>query len=395
MLVAMGSKTILLVEDQAIIALNEKASLERFGYRVLLAYSGEDCVRAALATPDLDLVLMDIDLGSGMDGTEAARRILSSRDLPLIFLSSHTEPEIVGRTESITSYGYVVKSAGITVLDASIKMAFRLFEARREIAGKAADLHAKNQILEEIMERFPGSVFWKDRDSVYLGCNTEEARASGAQSPAEVIGKTDFELGWTDHPPEFYRESDRAVMESGEPLLHREYSYHRSDGTLVWVETSKVPMFGEDGRISGIFGVAVDITERKLREEALRENEAAFGLVLDKLGAAVFMKDRAYRYTYANLRTAEIFGLPPAEIVGKRDDDFFSPASVEEIRESDRQVLEQGRIVSREERDLAGPDKVPRTYWTLKLPLRDAEGTVTGLCGISSSYQFDKCRRSC
>lgn len=72
---------------------------------------------------------MDIGLGPGLDGTEVAEIIFKNRDIPIVFLSSHTEPEIVAKTEKITSYGYVVKGSGNTVLDASIKMAFKLFDA--------------------------------------------------------------------------------------------------------------------------------------------------------------------------------------------------------------------------------------------------------------------------
>jgi CheY-like chemotaxis protein len=126
-----SQKTILLVEDEFLIAMNEQMTLERAGYRVVLAGSGDKAIQAVRTNPAIDLILMDIDLGSGMDGTEAARIILQERDLPLVFLSSHTEPEVVEKTEKITAYGYIVKHSGDTVLLASIKMAFKLFEANR------------------------------------------------------------------------------------------------------------------------------------------------------------------------------------------------------------------------------------------------------------------------
>ena len=125
-------KKLLLVEDEALIALAEKAALERRGYDVVTVGSGEQAIEAMAGGIDADLVLMDVDLGAGMDGTRAAARILELRELPIVFLSSHTEPRIVERTEAITSYGYVVKNSTITVLDASIKMAFKLFEANRK-----------------------------------------------------------------------------------------------------------------------------------------------------------------------------------------------------------------------------------------------------------------------
>ena len=126
-----GKKTVLLVEDEALIALSKQNELTKYGYNVVICNTGEKAVAASKEDDEIDLILMDIDLGSGMDGTVAAELILRDRDLPVIFLSSHTEPVMVKKTEKITSYGYVVKSSGITVLDASIKMAFKLFEARR------------------------------------------------------------------------------------------------------------------------------------------------------------------------------------------------------------------------------------------------------------------------
>jgi DNA-binding response OmpR family regulator len=124
-----SQRTILLVEDEALIAMDEADTLSRYGFRVVQAFSGSEAVEIAIATPDIDLILMDIDLGDGMDGTQAAGLILGKRTVPVLFLSSHTEPEIVDRTDAITSFGYVVKNSGETVLIASVKMAFRLHDA--------------------------------------------------------------------------------------------------------------------------------------------------------------------------------------------------------------------------------------------------------------------------
>ena len=134
------TKKILLVEDEALIAMDEAQMLKKYGYEVVTAYNGEKAIKAVDSDPEISLILMDIDLGRGMDGTETAERILSKKDIPVVFLSSHTEPEVVEKTEKITSYGYVVKNSGETVLDASIKMAFRLFDARMKEKEKEIKL---------------------------------------------------------------------------------------------------------------------------------------------------------------------------------------------------------------------------------------------------------------
>lgn len=149
-----GGKSILLVEDEALIALAEKKRLEEMGYSVVHAIDGAAALRLATDSGSrFDAVLMDIDLGIGMDGTEAAAEILKNRDIPIVFLSSHAEPEVVGKTERISSYGYVVKNSGIVVLDASIKMALKLFaekSERREAERQAKLLSSMYAALSQI-----------------------------------------------------------------------------------------------------------------------------------------------------------------------------------------------------------------------------------------------------
>lgn len=125
---------ILLVEDEPLIALHEKIELQNRGYSVEHALSGEEAIELIRndAFP-FDLVLMDIDLGEGLDGTEAAEKILEISDIPIVFLSSHTEPEIINKTEKITYYGYVVKNSGMVIIEASIKMAMKLYKAKVEL----------------------------------------------------------------------------------------------------------------------------------------------------------------------------------------------------------------------------------------------------------------------
>ncbi len=125
-------KRILLTEDEAIIAMSEAKLLEKHGFEVVTAYSGEQAVQKAITNPQISLILMDIDLGSGIDGTEAAQKILETREIPIIFLTSHSEKEYVDKVKKITGYGYVLKNSGEFVLIESINMAYKLFEAKQQ-----------------------------------------------------------------------------------------------------------------------------------------------------------------------------------------------------------------------------------------------------------------------
>ena len=144
---------VLLVEDEAIIALSEQKTLEHAGFEVETAHSGERALKLGTSDPTISLILMDIDLGRGMDGTEAATRILENRRLPIVFLTSHAEQEVVDRVKGITRYGYVLKNSGPFVLVESVHMGLELFEAHEESrrhADRVQQLNRTYQVLSDV-----------------------------------------------------------------------------------------------------------------------------------------------------------------------------------------------------------------------------------------------------
>lgn len=144
----------------------------------------------------------------------------------------------------------------------------------RDITDRAradAALIESREMLQLVMNNIPQSVFWKDRDGVYLGCNENFAREAGIVIPDEIAGKTDRDLPWTKEQADSYREWDQRVMESGRPELHIEEKQRQADGTLAWVDTNKVPLRDAENRVVGILGTYEVITERIAAEQALQE----------------------------------------------------------------------------------------------------------------------------
>ena len=160
-------KTILLVDDDAIPALADSIKLKDYGYNVMQVPTGQKAIKAVNDNKnEIDLILMDINLGNGMDGTVAAKIILKDHDIPLLFHSSYTDREIVEKTEHITSYGYVVKN-GITVLDASIKMAFRLHESYQKSNNQKIENEVKKQELQMYEKRYR-KLFESAKDGILI-----------------------------------------------------------------------------------------------------------------------------------------------------------------------------------------------------------------------------------
>jgi signal transduction histidine kinase/DNA-binding response OmpR family regulator len=127
-------KTILLLEDELSVAIIESKRLQDEGYNVIHTQKAQDAIDIVYNEKEkIDLLLIDIELDQDLDGTQVAQKILEKYNIPVVFISGHTEKEIVQKTEKISSYGYVIKNTPITVLNASIKMAFNLFEAHKKI----------------------------------------------------------------------------------------------------------------------------------------------------------------------------------------------------------------------------------------------------------------------
>ncbi|HEY9878820.1 MAG TPA: PAS domain S-box protein, partial [Leptolyngbyaceae cyanobacterium] len=125
-------------------------------------------------------------------------------------------------------------------------------EAERQQAEQT--LRSSQKFLHLVMDNIPQAIFWKDQRSVYLGCNQVFAQAAGLTHPREIVGKTDYDLPWTFAESEEYRTNDHRVMTQGKPEYHLLESQIRADGSHIWCDTNKVPLYGENGELIGILG---------------------------------------------------------------------------------------------------------------------------------------------
>ena len=132
-------------------------------------------------------------------------------------------------------------------------------------------LWKSSQMLKLVLENMPAYMFWKDRNSVYLGCNHLFAANAGLSSPEEIVGLTDLDLPWKHTEAESYRADDRMVMETSVPKLNYEETQLTADGYIMAVRTSKIPLRDPNGDIIGVLGTFEDITERRRAEEEIRK----------------------------------------------------------------------------------------------------------------------------
>ncbi len=280
---------LLLVEDQAIIAMAEADMLRRHGFAVETALSGEEAVDLATRDERIDLVLMDINLGSGMDGTTAAERILDARDLPIVFLTAYSDEETVRRVRDITRYGFVVKNSGDFVLVSSIEMALELFAAHKRAELGERRLQRAQQLARlGSYERDvrTGDTIWSPEVFDLVG--DPDARPSRDAilrlMPAEDRERAEQEV--------------REARSSG-AAFRVEYRIVRPDGEERWIHDRAEYWRDAEGNPARVFGILQDVTERKEAELALRTREEELGLALRAGGVIVWVFDpRRDRFEY-------------------------------------------------------------------------------------------------
>jgi PAS domain S-box-containing protein len=173
-----------------------------------------------------------------------------------------------------------------------------------------------SHMLQLVMDNIPVRVFWKDRQSRYLGSNQPFAEDAGRSGPGELIGKSDFDFPWTRKEAEAYRKDDRAVMESGQARINFEETQTHMDGTTIWVRTSKIPMRNRMGKIIGVLGTYEDITLRKEAEEELNKLRNYLSNIINSMPSALMGVDAAGTITQWNLEAQRRIGLCAEEAVG-------------------------------------------------------------------------------
>jgi diguanylate cyclase (GGDEF)-like protein/PAS domain S-box-containing protein len=177
-----------------------------------------------------------------------------------------------------------------------------------------AQARRSNEMLEAVIDNIPQRVFWKDRESRYLGCNNAFARDAGLAYNEQVIGKTDLEMPWATLA-DVVRADDEEVMITTVPKMHYERDVVMGD-SLRTVVTSKMPLLDGEGETIGVLGSYHDVTDRKRAELALHLQSRALDASVNAI-LITGVANGANVIEYANPAFRRITGYEPSEVIGR------------------------------------------------------------------------------
>lgn len=261
--------SILIVEDEAVVAAHLASQVVRFGYRVIAGVStGEQAIETARRELP-DLILMDVRLGGNLDGIETAERLRSEYQIsiPILFLTAHSDEDTLKRASSTGPLGYVLKPFDDRELHTQIQVALYKSQVDREKQHAAELLREKDERLQLAMQVAGLGAWEKDLETGHALWD-ERVPALLGLSPENAAVLTDR---WADfiHPDDQPR-----VLHALKKACERNESFDsqfrviHADGSVRWFASrgQLVTIHGKKRMVGNV----QDITERKHAEAELR-----------------------------------------------------------------------------------------------------------------------------
>jgi PAS domain S-box-containing protein len=256
-------------------------------------------------------------------------------------------------------------------------------DAAREAAVRAL---AEQRLAEESYRKlFEGSV-----DGIYvttpggrlLNANPALARMMGYDTPEDLIGGVN-DIARTVYVDPELRTEYQARMQRDGMIREFEYQVRQRDGGILWLSDSATAVRDETGQVVRYEGTVRDITDQKRAEDAIAEGRRLLQEVIDTVPAVINVKDKELRYILMNRYMAGIFGIEPADAIGRTTSDLMSRYGAEKTAENDKRVLAAGRELGFYEEEYIDSSGVMRQWLVNKLPLFDAKGDIENIVTVA------------
>lgn len=366
----MPGQSVLIVEDESVVALDLKLQLKKLGYEVVgVADSGEDAV-ARVSAQAPDIILMDVRLRGTLDGIQAAEQLRRAHDVPIIFLTSHSDDETVQRAAQTAPYGYLTKPYQIKELRAGIEVALTKAGMERQLRESdqwfahtlrcvadgvvLTDLKGQVRFLNPAAERLTGwridDACGQTLDDVVKFCLPTDKPSGVRKASSDPTGPDPMAL-------------IKRVIQDGRPapITHAVPLKARS-GIETVVDETAGPVDDGHGKRLGAVLVLRDATERVAQEALLRASEERFRGAFDNAPLGMALVSFGGDFIQVNAALCSLLGADAGDLMRRSHDSLGVDSDREHEARRLAELLGSKQAVVQFERQylrLDGGDPVP------------------------------------
>lgn len=301
--------SILVVEDDSIISEDICQAFERHGYEIAsTASSGEEAIMKSISFKP-DLVLMDIVLKGTVDGIKAAAHIIKELDIPVVYLTSHSDKATFKRAKETGPFGYLMKPYEERDLVATAEMAIYKHAMESKLKGQ-------EQWLTIILKSMGDGVIVSDAEGVVSFMNPASEQLTGQRAKVgvgkpqkKILRLFDGETGKSIPDPSVGSIGD-AHFQGSETM-----DIQSADGAMTAIDGTVYAIKGDLGEASGTVFVFRDVTESRRAQKLLEDSERFLNTIFDSIHDPFCIIDREYKFVRLNDAYARLKGKKPGEIL--------------------------------------------------------------------------------
>lgn len=241
---------------------------------------------------------------------------------------------------------------------------------------------AESTLLKLLLDEINACVYVKNLQGQYVYANRAALDLWQAASLDEILGKKDSDF-FDAVSANSIEQEDRQIFNKNEASRVVELRCVQSSKQYIYSSIKK-PLVNDQDQVEGLFGISTDITAQKSLEHQLKYQNALLQLVVDNVGADIYIKNKERRYLYANQRVAKMFGKNTVDaVIGNLEADLIGQEASDIVSKLDEQVFGTNSTIAAEE-SFMGADGQMHHFWSVKIPIEYLDGE-TVLIGLSTN----------
>lgn len=356
----MALARVLIVEDEAITALDISRVLEKLGYEVI--GTADKGTKAIELTDELepDLILMDITLKGELDGIETSALIQKNHNIPVIYLSAHSDDATLERSRSANSYGYLLKPLNDRDINSCIKMSLFRFQAENKLKESEDRFKALTELALSSIIIISGEKF------IYAN---PYAKILTGYTPAELVKMKFWDIVHPDSK-DMVKQRGLARQRGEDVPSSYEFKILTKSGNVKWVQTSAASI--ELGGSISTLAIVTDITDSKSTQESLKKSDERYKAFIEQSTEGIYRVEavnpipvslpveqqvdlmfKELHMAECNDVMAKMYGYNSAkEIIGKNLCEFLIPGDPENRKMMTDFIINKYRITDSESNEL-------------------------------------------